>query len=488
MDKKILAIDAGTTGVTLLLFASNGELLRRASSEFTQHYPRPGWVEHDPEEIWQVTRRLIHDILPGEERRGLAGIGITNQRETVVAWDAETRRPYHKAIVWQCRRTAERCRELAPKAPLFRERTGLMLDAYFSGTKLAWLLENVEEAREGAEAGRARFGTIDTWLIDRLSNGALHVTDFTNASRTLMYDIHERAWSDELLEALGGIPRGMLPEVKDSSAIYGVTSREAIGVEVPIAAAVGDQQAALFGHACVEEGSSKNTYGTGCFALINAGPERVQPKEGLLLTLACDARGRPTYAHEGSVFIAGALIQWLRDELKIIRAASETEALARSIEDSKGVMVVPAFAGLGAPYWDAEARGAILGLTRGAGRAEIARAALESIAFQTRDLIEALGGGLSSLQVDGGATANNFLMQFQADILGVPVVRPSNLDTTAQGAAFLAGLATGVWKDIDAIRRFRSVDRVFEPDFTEAQRDEAYGRWQAAVRRVRTDG
>jgi glycerol kinase len=485
VSKYVLAIDAGTTGITLQLFNRSGDVVRSVTSEFTQFYPKPGWVEHDAEEIWQVTLKLINEIMGDEARESLSAIGITNQRETTVIWDAETGEPFHNAIVWQCRRTAQRCKELQESAHVFRERTGLILDAYFSGTKVSWVLENVPEAKAASEAGHARFGTIDTWLIYKLSGGALHVTDPTNASRTLMYDIHERVWHDDLLTILG-VPRSMLPEVKRTSEVYGHTTADVFGAKVPIASAVGDQQSALFGQCCVEVGSSKNTYGTGCFVLINAGRERVKAKSGLLLTLACDAKGEVVYAHEGSVFIGGALIQWLRDGLQILAKSEDSEEIARSIEDSGGVFVVPAFAGLGAPYWDPDARAAILGLTRGSGRAEIIRAALEAIAFQSRDLIEALGS-VTTLAVDGGASANDFLMQFQSDLLGCEVLRPTNLETTAQGAAYLAGLATGFWDTFEEIKGFRKIDKVFKPQLSEDERDRQYKNWQEAVARVRTN-
>lgn len=486
MSSHVLAIDAGTTGITLLLFNKVGEVVRKVHAEFRQHYPKPGWVEHDAEEIWEVTKRLIDEIMGDDPRDSVTAIGITNQRETTVIWDKTTGKPYGRAIVWQCRRTADRCRELASSEGVFRDRTGLVLDAYFSGTKASWILEHNEAAAAGARAGNARFGTIDTWLIDRLSGGRLHVTDPTNACRTLMYDIHEKAWSDDLLGLLG-VPRSMLPEVKPSSAVYGTTDASVFGAEVPIAGAVGDQQAATFGQLCVKPGDSKNTYGTGCFTVVIAGHEKVEPRTGLLLTLACDETGAPVYAHEGSIFVAGAVVQWLRDEMKMIDRAEETDALARSVPDTAGVHLVPAFAGLGAPYWDPDARGAVLGLTRGAGRAHIVRAALESIAYQTRDLMEALGGAKAALRVDGGAAANDFLMQFQADLLGVNVLRPSNLETTAQGAAYLAGLATGYWSGFDEIREFRKIDRIFEPKLDQTARDDLYKHWQAAVRRVRTN-
>jgi glycerol kinase len=494
MPKYVLAIDEGTTGITLLLFDQAGKIARKAYSEFKQHYPKPGWVEHDPEEIWRVTKHLIGEVLQGESPKDVAGIGITNQRETTVLWDAETRRPFANAIVWQCRRTADRCRELKQqgKEQLVRSKTGLVLDAYFSGTKVAWLLENAPGAKKAAEAGRARFGTIDSWLVERLSGGRLHVTDPTNASRTLLYDIHAKKWDDELL-ALFGVPRSVLPAVKGSSEILGMTDAEAFGAEVPICGIAGDQQAALFGQGCVRPGELKNTYGTGCFALLNAGSVPVESTHGLLTTLGCDAKGKPVYCLEGSVFIAGAAIQWLRDALGVIANAAESEARARAVENNAGVYFVPAFTGLGAPYWDQDARGAIIGLTRGTGREHIIRAALESIAYQTRDLVDALrkdigaAGEITSLKVDGGAVANDFLMQFQSDILGVPVVRPKNVETTASGAAFLAGLACGFWKSQEEVASFAEIDRTFTPRLDASARDRLYAGWKKAVERVRTE-
>jgi glycerol kinase len=495
MSKYVLAIDEGTTGVTLLLFDRSGGIVRKAYSEFKQHYPRPGWVEHDPEEIWRVTKRLIAEVLGDEKPSEIAGIGITNQRETTVLWDADTRRPYANAIVWQCRRTADRCRELKAQGhePLIRSKTGLVLDAYFSGTKVQWLLDNVSGARAAAQNGRARFGTIDTWLVERLSGGKLHVTDPTNASRTLLYDIHQKKWDDELL-ALFQVPRSVLPEVRPSAGVLGVTDGDVFGAEVPIAGIAGDQQSALFGQGCVRPGELKNTYGTGCFALLNAGDVKVESQHGLLTTLGCDAQGKPVYCLEGSVFIAGAAVQWLRDALGVIANAAETESRARAVENNAGVYFVPAFVGLGAPYWDPDARGAILGLTRGTGREHIIRAALESIAYQTRDLVDALRGDLAgkaeigSLKVDGGAVANDFLMQFQSDILGVPVVRPKNIETTATGAAYLAGLGCGFWASHEEVARFQEVDRTFTPRLDAGARERLYSGWKQAVARVRTSG
>ncbi|MCA8924062.1 MAG: glycerol kinase GlpK, partial [Planctomycetes bacterium] len=457
----MLAIDAGTTGVTVLGFDAQAQVIHKGYREFTQHYPQPGWVEHDAEEIWTVTEALARAALDVLGDR-VAGIGITNQRETTVVWDAETRRPYHNAIVWQCRRTAARCQELKAHAPGIRAKTGLVLDAYFSGTKLEWILRNVPEAKAGAAAGRARFGTIDTWLVDRLTGGAAHVTDPTNASRTLLFDIHAKRWDPELL-ALLGVPESVLPQVLPSAGVFGHAT--ALGREIPISGIAGDQQAALFGQGCVEPGSAKNTYGTGCFALLNAGPERVESKHKLLTTIGCDRAGAPVYCLEGSVFIGGAVIQWLRDGLQLLSDAAESATLAAP--DNGGVYLVPAFVGLGAPYWDQDARGLITGITRGTTRGHLIRAALESIAYQSRDLIDALvadlGRPLTELRVDGGASTNDLLMQFQADMLGIPVARPKNVETTAQGAAFLAGLGCGLWKDFSEVEQVLAIDRTYTP-------------------------
>ena len=491
MTQVVLAIDAGTTGITTLLFDREAKVVGKAEKDFTQHYPKPGWVEHDAEEIWAVTKGLIEEVLRGRKPGDVAAIGITNQRETTVVWDRETGRPLHRAIVWQCRRTAARCDELRPgHAALIGDRTGLVVDAYFSATKVEWILKHVPEAARAAAAGKARFGTIDTWLVDRLTGGRAHVTDPTNASRTLLWDIHRRRWDEELL-GLFGVPASMLPEVKPSSGVFAATDPRVFGAEVPIAGIAGDQQAALFGQGCVRPGSLKNTYGTGCFVLINAGATPVRSRHGLVTTIACDARGQPVYALEGSVFVAGAVVQWLRDALGIIETAAESEARARSVEDNGGVYFVPAFVGLGAPYWDQDARGAIVGLTRGTGAEHITRAALESIAYQTRDLVDALradlGGStpLAELKVDGGAAANDFLMQFQADLLGIPVVRPRNVETTAQGAAFLAGLGVGFWRDFAEVEKVLAVDRTFQPALPAERREQLYAGWKAAVARTR---
>lgn len=488
----VLSIDLGTTGVTVLLFDKNAHVVRKAYSEFTQHYPQPGWVEHDAEEIWAVTRRLIGEALAGEPPTSVAAVGITNQRETTVLWDAETGKPFHRAIVWQCRRTAERCQQLKKDhAALVGDKTGLVIDAYFSATKIAWILEHVPAAKAAAAKGRARFGTIDTWIVDRLTGGQAHVTDPTNASRTLVYDIHRREWDDELC-AVFGVPRSVLPEVKPSAGRFALTSKDVFGAEVPIAGIAGDQQAALFGQGCVRPGQAKNTYGTGCFALLNAGQEPVRSRHGLVTTIACDAEGQPVYCLEGSVFIAGAVVQWLRDGLGLIESADETEARARAVADNGGVYLVPAFVGLGAPYWDQDARGIITGLTRGATRDHIIRAALESIAYQSRELIDALAADtagkvkLDALRVDGGAVKNDFLMQFQADILGLPVVRPRNIETTAQGAAFLAGLGAGFWGSFAEIERVLEVDRTFQPAMPAGERERLMAGWKQAVARARS--
>ena len=494
MGDYILAIDAGTTGVTTLLFDRAGRVVRKLNREFTQHYPQPGWVEHDALEIWSVTEALIREVLGETPPSAVAAIGITNQRETTVLWDAETRQPYYNAIVWQCRRTAARCDQLQSHAPTFRAKTGLVVDAYFSGTKVEWVLEHVPAARAGADAGRARFGTIDTWLLDRLTGGAVHATDPTNASRTLLFDIHTRQWDDELLGLLN-VPASLLPEVKPSAGEFGRTDPAIFGAAVPITGIAGDQQAALFGQGCVEPGQAKNTYGTGCFALLNAGSEPVQSQNGLLTTLGCDAAGQPVYCLEGSVFVGGAVIQWLRDMLKMIPSAPDSEALAAS--ENNGVYLVPAFVGLGTPYWDQDARGIISGLTRGADVSHIVRAALESIAYQSRDLIEALqadlqssaggeGARLRELRVDGGACANGLLMQFQADVLGIPVVRPTNIETTAQGAAFLAGLGSGFWNSFAEVEQVLGIDRRFEPTMEEPERERLYAGWKDAVARCRS--
>jgi len=495
----VLAIDQGTTGSTALVFSQEGRILGRAYSEFTQYYPNPGWVEHDPEEIWQVSRRVMAEALAasGIGQDELTAIGITNQRETAVVWDRETGQPVHRAIVWQSRQSAGICGRLKADGlePLIREKTGLVIDPYFSGTKIRWILDQDPELQSRAEAGQLKFGTIDSWLLWKLTGGslkagALHRTDPTNASRTLLFDIHRQQWDQELCEILN-VPMSMLPEVHPSAGVFGETDvLEGIPAGTPVAGIAGDQQAALYGQCCWEPGQAKNTYGTGCFLLMNMGLKHPVSRNGLLTTICCDAQGAPAYALEGSIFIAGAAIQWLRDELKIISDASETEALAQEIEDNEGVYLVPAFTGLGAPYWDMNARGALLGLTRGSGRAHLARAALEAIAYQTREIVEVMnldsGIKLQDLRVDGGASMNNFLMQFQADMLGVTVDRPKIVETTAAGSAYLAGLTTGVWSSPSELDQIRRTDQRFEPRMGEKQREELFGGWRRAVNRARS--
>jgi glycerol kinase len=489
----VVGLDQGTTGTTALVFDRRGRLAARAYREFTQHYPRPGWVEHDPEEIWRVTLGVLRTAVrrAGARGRDVAALGITNQRETTVLWDRRTGRAVHRAIVWQDRRTAERCAALRAKGleARVRAKTGLVLDPYFSATKLAWLLEHVRGAAKRAAQGELCFGTIDSWLLWRLTAGAVHATDPTNASRTLLFDIRARAWDPELCD-LFGIPASLLPAVRPSSGLFGETAPEVLGVPVPVAGVAGDQQAALFGQGCVEPGLAKNTYGTGCFLLLHTGDRPIGSDRGLLTTIACDARGGAAYALEGSVFIAGAALQWLRDGLRLIRRAADSERLARSVDSTLGVYLVPAFVGLGAPYWDADARGALLGLTRGVTHAHVVRAALEALAFQTRDVVDAMtadaGTRLRVLRVDGGAAANGFLLQFQADVLGVPVERPKLIETTAMGAACLAGLATGVWRSAADLAPLRKVDRRFAPRMPAAEREALYRGWQAAVARVRS--
>ncbi len=486
----VLALDQGTTSSRAIVFDHRGEARGVAQQEFRQIFPEPGWVEHDPTEIWATQSAVMHGALAsaGIGAADIAAIGITNQRETTVLWERATGRPVANAIVWQDRRTAGTCDRLreAGHAPAFLARTGLVLDAYFSGTKLKWLLDHVPGARERARAGELAFGTIDTWLVWNLTRGAVHATDPSNASRTLLYDIHRGDWDDELC-ALLDVPRSVLPQVVPSSGVLGYAGVD--GVDVPIAGIAGDQQAALFGQACHAPGLAKNTYGTGCFLLMNTGPKAVASRNNLLTTVAWNRNGVTEYALEGSVFIGGAVVQWLRDGLKIIRQAAEVEALALTVPDNGGVYFAPAFAGLGAPHWDAYARGTIVGLTRGATGGHIARAALESIAYPSADLISAMekdaGLALAELRVDGGATASNLLMQFQADLLGVPVVRPRVHETTALGAAYLAGLAVGYWKDAGDVKANWQVDRTFEPSMPRAQSAEMRARWEKAVERAK---
>lgn len=484
--RAILAIDQGTTGTTCLVLNESAQVVGRAYSEFTQHYPQPGWVEHDAREIWDVTLRVAREAIAAAAGAEVAGIGITNQRETVVVWDRQTGEPVHRAIVWQDRRTADTCKALksAGKEDWVRARTGLVLDPYFSATKIKWMLDNVDGARARAQNGELAAGTIDCWLVWNLTGGRVHATDPTNASRTLLYNIDTLDWDDELCE-LFGVPRALLPEVKPSSGVFGETDSALLGVTVPVAGIAGDQQAALFGQGCVEAGQGKNTYGTGAFLLLNTGTERVASKHGLLTTVACGPRGEPRYALEGSIFIAGAAIQWLRDELQIVTNAAETEAMARSLKSNDGVYFVPAFVGLGAPHWDPEARGMIVGLTRGSTRAHIARAALEAMAYATADVLNAMssdsGITANELAVDGGATANDWMMQFQADILGLPVIRPKMAECTAYGAAGLAGIAVGIWRDANDFMAVREEPTRFEPAMSAEERTRLLQGWQRAV-------
>ena len=494
MTDYILALDQGTTSSRAILFGRDGAVVSTAQEEFPQIYPQPGWVEHDPEAIWSTQVRTAREALgrAGLQASQVAAIGITNQRETTVVWDRETGEPLYNAIVWQCRRTADLCDKLRDDgwADPIRAKTGLVVDAYFSGTKLAWLLDHVPGLREKAERGEALFGTVDSFLIWRLSGGKHHITDISNASRTMLYNIHGLQWDDEILDRLG-IPQAMLPTVRPSSHVYGVTERGLLGAEVPIAGAAGDQQAALFGQTCYEPGQVKNTYGTGCFLLLNTGGQAVASERGLLTTIAWQLGqdSAVTYALEGSVFIAGAAIQWLRDGLGIIAHAAETEVLAGEVDDTGGVYFVPAFVGLGAPYWDSYARGAIVGLTRGTDRRHLARAALEAICYQSRDLLDAMtadsGIHLEAMRADGGAAANNLLMQLQADLLGVTVQRPAVTETTALGAAYLAGLAVGYWSSLEEIAAQWQVDAEFVPAMSRDQRDMLYAGWQRAVGRAR---
>jgi len=493
-DAVILALDQGTTGSTALVFGPDGDVIGRAYAEIQQHYPQPGWVEHDAEEIWQKTLRVGRDALAAASvpARAVRAIGITNQRETTVLWDRRTGDPVYRAIVWQSRQTAPVCERLraAGHEPLIHERTGLVLDPYFSGSKIAWLLERDPKLRARAEAGESAFGTIDAWLIHRLTGGRVHATDPTNASRTLLYDIHERRFDPELLGILG-VPAAMMPEVKPSASVFGETAAlDGLPAGIPIAGVAGDQQAALFGQGCFEAGMAKNTYGTGAFLVLNTGTRRVISKRGLLTTLCCDARGQAAYALEGAIFVAGAAVQWLRDELGLVKSAAETGPIAESVPDTGGAYLVPAFTGLGAPYWDAAARGALVGLTRGTSRAQVVRATLESLAYQSRDVTDVMnaesGVPLRELRVDGGACANDFLMQFQADVLGVPVDRPALVETTAAGAAFLAGLGSGFWKDAAALAARRRRDRLFTPAMPPDRRDALYAGWVEAVGRVKS--
>lgn len=490
-NQYVLALDQGTTSSRAILFDHSGSIVGVAQKEFTQIYPKPGWVEHDPLEIWNTQLEVAQAVLSQTNTSpdNVVAIGITNQRETTVVWDKETGEPVYNAIVWQDRRTAEICDDLKAREleGYVRENTGLVIDAYFSGTKVKWILDNVEGAREKADNGQLLFGTVDTWLIWNLTNGAQHVTDYSNASRTLLYNIRDLCWDDRMLSELE-VPVSVLPEVKPSSAVYGSTAPDIFGgVEIPIAGVAGDQQAALFGQTCFEAGMAKNTYGTGCFMLMNTGEDLVESKSGLLTTIAWGVDGRVEYALEGSIFIAGAAIQWLRDGLKLIETAPESEYHAAKVSDTDGVYVVPAFAGLGAPYWDMYARGAIFGLTRGTSKEHLIRATLDSLAYQTKDVLSAMeadsGISLQALRVDGGAVSNNLLMQFQADILGVNVERPKVTETTALGAAYLAGIAVGFWNQGDLAHNSQ-VDAVFEATMGEETREQLYSGWKKAVKRT----
>ena len=489
MSKYVMALDQGTTSSRAIIFDEHQNIVNMAQKEFTQHYPKAGWVEHDPLEIYASQYGVLVEVLArsGMEAGEISAIGITNQRETTIVWDKNTGRPVYNAIVWQCRRTSDFCTNLVERgyADEIRAKTGLLIDAYFSATKIKWILDNVEGARERAERGELLFGTVDTWLIWKLTGGAAHVTDVTNASRTMLFNIHTLEWDKDIC-ALLDIPMCMLPKVCDSSMVYGAARIG--GAEIPIAGAAGDQQAALFGQTCFARGDVKNTYGTGCFMLMNTGDTPVESKNGLLTTVAVGLNGKATYALEGSVFVGGAVIQWLRDELKLINESADSEYFANKVKDSAGVYVVPAFTGLGAPYWDMYARGAILGLTRGAGRNHIIRAALEGIAYQTLDVLKAMqadsGVQFKELKVDGGASANNLLMQFQADILGVDVLRPQCVETTALGAAYLAGIAVCYWEDVEDVRANWALSRTFHADMTDEKRQHLLKGWKKAVGRA----
>ncbi|HAV1340512.1 TPA: glycerol kinase GlpK [Vibrio parahaemolyticus] len=493
-QKYIVALDQGTTSSRAVILDHDANIVSVAQREFTQIYPQAGWVEHDPMEIWATQSSTLVEALAKSGIRSdqLAAIGITNQRETTIVWNKETGKPVYNAIVWQCRRTADICEDLKSRGleDYVRDNTGLVLDPYFSGTKVKWILDNVEGAREDAEAGKLLFGTVDTWLVWKMTQGRAHVTDYTNASRTMLFNINDLCWDQKLLDEMG-IPASMMPEVKRSSEIYGKTNIGGKGgTRIPIAGIAGDQQAALYGQMCVEAGQAKNTYGTGCFLLMNTGQEKVTSKNGLLTTLACGPKGEPAYALEGAVFMGGASIQWLRDELKILNGAEDSEYFATKVDTSNGVYVVPAFTGLGAPYWDAYARGTIVGLTRGVNSNHIIRATLEGIAYQTRDVLDAMqadsGIKLANLRVDGGAVANNFLMQFQSDVLNTEVHRPQVTEVTALGAAYLAGLAVGYWNSIDELQDKAVLDRTFEPHDDEEKRNRRYKGWKRAVKCAQT--
>ncbi len=489
MSKYIMALDAGTTSNRCILFDEKGEMCSVAQKEFTQYFPKPGWVEHDANEIWSSQLGVAVEAMAklGIGADDIAAIGITNQRETTIVWDKSTGEPVYNAIVWQCRRTSEYCDTLKDKGltDKFREKTGLIIDAYFSGTKLKWILDNVDGVRERAEKGELLFGTVETWLIWKLTKGKAHVTDYSNASRTLLFNIKDLTWDKEILEELN-IPESMLPEPKPSSCVYGYSDASFFGKEIPIAGAAGDQQAALFGQTCFNPGEAKNTYGTGCFMLMNTGETPVYSKNGLVTTIAWGLDGKVNYALEGSIFVAGASIQWLRDELRIIESAADSEYMAKKVKDTNGCYVVPAFTGLGAPYWDQYARGTIVGLSRGINKYHIIRATLESIGYQVNDVLHAMkadsGIDLAALKVDGGASANDFLMQFQSDIINAPVKRPSCVETTAMGAAYLAGLAVGYWNSKEDVIKNWAVDKIFSPIMGEDERERKIKGWNKAVK------
>lgn len=487
--KYVMALDAGTTSNRCILFNEKGEMCSVAQREFTQYFPQPGWVEHDADEIWASMLGMAVEAMNiiGATASDIAAIGITNQRETAVVWDKNTGEPIHHAIVWQCRRTSEYCDSLKEKGltDTFREKTGLVIDAYFSGTKVKWMLDNVPGARERAEKGELLFGTVETWLIWKLTKGAVHVTDYSNASRTLMFNINTLEWDNEILAELD-IPVSMLPEAKPSSCLYGMTDASFLGGPIPIAGAAGDQQAALFGQTCYTAGEAKNTYGTGCFLLMNTGEKPVFSQNGLVTTIAWGLDGKVNYALEGSIFVAGAAIQWLRDELKVLDSSPDSEYMAKKVEDTNGCYVVPAFTGLGAPHWDQYARGTIVGLTRGVNKYHIIRATLESLAYQVNDVLAAMeadsGIRLAALKVDGGASANDFLMQTQADIIGAPVNRPQCVETTAMGAAYLAGLAVGYWSSKEDVIKNWAIDKTFEPSLGDTDRQAKVKGWNKAVK------
>ena len=489
MSKYIMALDAGTTSNRCILFDEKGEICSIAQKEFTQYFPKPGWVEHDANEIWSSQLGVAVEAMAklGIGADDIAAIGITNQRETTIVWDKSTGEPVYNAIVWQCRRTSEYCDTLKDKGltDKFREKTGLIIDAYFSGTKLKWILDNVDGVRERAEKGELLFGTVETWLIWKLTKGKAHVTDYSNASRTLLFNIKDLTWDKEILEELN-IPESMLPEPKPSSYVYGYSDASFFGKEIPIAGAAGDQQAALFGQTCFNPGEAKNTYGTGCFMLMNTGETPVYSNNGLVTTIAWGLDGKVNYALEGSIFVAGASIQWLRDELRIIESAADSEYMAKKVKDTNGCYVVPAFTGLGAPYWDQYARGTIVGLSRGVNKYHIIRATLESIGYQVNDVLHAMkadsGIDLAALKVDGGASANDFLMQFQSDIINAPVKRPSCVETTAMGAAYLAGLAVGYWNSKEDVIKNWAVDKIFSPIMGEDERERKIKGWNKAVK------